>query len=463
MSRLVASVSGVRGVFADSLDPAVALRYAANFGRFIGKHTLNPQSAGRPKIVVGRDSRTTGPTVQNAVVSGLLGVGCDVVEIGVVPTPTVLLNVQKHHAQGGMAITASHNPPQWNALKFADGDGMFLESAKSARFLAQSQEEVIWQNWKEVGKLTKDSDAVLFHINKILQIPWLDTNAIRSRKFKVVIDSVNGAGGLASPLLLKELGCDVIEINSEPTGFFAHPAEPLNKNLKQLEEAVKLHHADLGFATDPDVDRLSIVDEKGKCIGEEYSVALAELFLLPKNPGDIVVNLSSSMLSDHIAARFGVKVHRTKVGEINVGKLMQEIKSPVGGEGNGGIICPDVNYTRDAMAGMALILGLLAESGKTVSQIVQDLPRFHISKAKMEIPATSMDAVLSKMPELLPGYEFDTLDGIKAIAEDHWIHIRKSGTEPIIRIYAESPSQEFSDKLCSDTIATLQKFSPNLN
>lgn len=452
---MVASVSGIRGVFAGSLDPAVALNYAANFGRFITQNTLNPQTAGRPKVVVGRDSRTTGQIVQRAVVAGLLGAGCDVIELGIVSTPTVLLNVQKHNAQGGIAITASHNPPEWNALKFADGDGMFLCAEKSARFLAKIQEQPVWQDWQHVGKPARDDAAISYHIQKILGIPWLDLENIRSRKFRVVIDSVNGAGGLSSPLLLRNLGCEVIEINSDPTGIFAHPAEPLNKNLTQLEEAVKLHHADLGFATDPDVDRLSIVDEKGSCIGEEYSVALAELFILPKDPGDIVVNLSTSMLSDHIARGFGVKVHRTKVGEINVGKLMREIGSPVGGEGNGGIICPKVNYTRDAMAGMAIILGLLAESGKIVSQIVGELPRFYMSKAKMQIPTDKMDAALSRIPQLLPGYALDTRDGIKASAEDHWIHIRKSGTEPIIRIYAESPAQDFSDKLCSDLIAKL--------
>ncbi len=455
MSKLVASVSGIRGVFADCLDPAIALRYGANFGSFISQNSHNPQASGRPKIVVGRDSRTTGQTVQSAVVAGLLGVGCDVVELGIVPTPTVLLNVQKHNAQGGIAITASHNPPEWNAMKFADGDGMFLSAEKSVRFLSQLQKQPVWQDWRQVGKTDLDDAGISYHIHKILEISWLDLAAIRATKFKVVIDSVNGAGGLSSPLLLRKLGCEVIEINSEPTGIFAHPAEPLNKNLAQLEEAVKLHRADLGFATDPDVDRLSIVDEHGRCIGEEYSVALAELFILPKEPGDIVVNLSTSMLSDHIAKRFGVQVHRTKVGEINVGKLMQEIGSPVGGEGNGGIICPKVNHTRDAMAGMAIILGLLAESGETVSQIVGELPRFFMAKAKMQIPADQMDAALFRIPELLPGYELDTRDGIKACKDDHWIHIRKSGTEPIIRIYAESPAQDFSDKLCADLIAKL--------
>lgn len=456
MGKLMAGVSGVRGVFADTLNPELVLRYAARFGLFCSENSLNPPSSGRPKIVVGRDSRTTGIALLSSVTAALLSVGCDVVDIGIVATPTVLLNVKKHCAQGGISITASHNPPQWNALKFVDGDGMFLSAEKAAAFLASVNDEIVWKDWQNVGTLIRDDNATAHHIERVLAIPFLDLDTIRARKFKVVIDSVNGAGGLVSPLLLEKLGCEVIAINSAPTGIFAHPAEPLNENLAQLEEAVKQHRADIGFATDPDVDRLSLADETGECIGEEYSVALAELFVLPQRPGDVVVNLSSSMLSDRIADKFGVKVHRAKVGEINVGKLMQEINSPIGGEGNGGVICPDVNYTRDAIAGMALILGLLAQSGQTLSQIVSGLPRYYFAKGKLELPPERMDGALNAIPGHLQGYELDFRDGIKATAPDHWIHIRKSGTEPIIRVYVESPSQERSDALCADLIAFIR-------
>ncbi len=448
-------VSGVRGVFGDSLGPEVVLRYAARFGQFISQNSLRPAREERPKIVVGRDSRTTGIAMLNTVTAALLSVGCDVIDIGVVATPTVLLNVIRHSAQGGISITASHNPPQWNALKFVDGDGMFLSADKASAFLASVDEPLGWNDWQGMGALSQDQEAINHHVAKVLGIPWLDIEKIQARKFKVVLDSVNGAGGLISPLLLKALGCEVIGINSSPTGVFAHPAEPLNQNLGQLEEEVRRNQADLGFATDPDVDRLSVVDEHGACIGEEYSIALAELFILPKNPGDIVVNLSTSMLSDHIAGLFGVKVHRTKVGEINVGKLMQEIKSPMGGEGNGGIICPEVNYTRDAIAGMALILGLLAESGKTVSQIVNELPRFYFAKGKLEISPARMDEAMASLPGILAGYELDLRDGVKATASDHWIHVRKSGTEPIIRVYVESGSVERSGQLCQDIISKI--------
>lgn len=230
----------------------------------------------------------------------------------------------------------------------------------------------------------------------------------------------------------------------------------MNQNLRQLEEAVREHKADLGFATDPDVDRLSIVSDQGYCIGEELSVVLCQCFVLPKNKGDIVVNLSTSMLSDDIAAKYGVKVHRTKVGEINVGKKMQAIGSPIGGEGNGGIICPEVHYTRDAPAGMALILGLLAESGKSISELVAELPKYYFAKDKVELEPARMDSAMAKVPEILKGYEIDDQDGIKGVGDKHWIHIRKSGTEPIIRVYVESDSQARSDAICSDTIAKLQ-------
>ncbi len=452
MSKLMTGVSGVRGVFGDSLDPANAMRFAARFGEFMTHYSLNPAREGKPKIVVGRDSRTTGIAMLNCVSAALLGVGCDVIDLGIVSTPTVLLNVKKHSAQGGISITASHNPPQWNAMKFVDGDGMFLAAQKAADFLGSIEEEIAWKDWQNVGALSQDEDAIRHHIEKVLDIPWLNLQKIRERKFRVVVDSVNGAGGLISPLLLKELGCEVVSINGSPTGIFAHPAEPQAVNLEQLEVEVRRQQADLGFATDPDVDRLAIVDEHGVCIGEEYSVALAELFILPKAKGDIVVNLSSSMLSDYIAKQFGVKVHRTKVGEINVGKKMLERGSPVGGEGNGGIICPAVNYTRDAVAGMALILGLLAETGKTLSEIVAELPRYHFAKGKLELEPSQMDKAMQRAQEALQDYEIDLQDGVKATASDHWIHIRKSGTEPIIRVYVESPSLESSGKLCRDII-----------
>jgi len=436
------SVSGVRGIFGETLTPLVVSRFAAQFGIFCN----------RGRVVVGRDSRTTGSAMFHCIVGSLLSVGCQVIDIGIVPTPSVLLSVKHHQADGGISITASHNPAQWNAMKFVDGDGMFLSSERASAFLSHLDSDIQWSDWQNIGALTHDPNAIFRHIEKVLSIPYVDYALIRKRRFKVVIDSVNGAGGLISPRVLRDLGCEVVELNSDPTGVFAHPAEPLNENLTQLEQAVAEHKADIGFATDPDVDRLAIVSDAGMCIGEELSVALAEKYVLNKKSGDIVVNLSSSMISDDIAASFGVKVHRVKVGEINVGKKMQELDSPIGGEGNGGIICPEVQYTRDAPAGMVLILALLSDSDQPLSALVDRLPRYYFSKGKIETTPQAIEGVMRKAHDLSIGKQTDMQDGIKIYGDKHWIHIRKSGTEPIIRVYVESDSPIRSKQICQDTI-----------
>ncbi|MDI3503076.1 MAG: phosphomannomutase [Candidatus Cloacimonadota bacterium] len=445
----MASVSGVRGIFGESLTPPVVQKYVAGFAMF------QMSTHGKGKIIVGRDSRTTGEAMMHIVASTLMSIGLDVCYLGIASTPTILLAVEDSDAIGGIAITASHNPPQWNAMKFVDADGMFLAPDKATAFLSSLDKETNWASWQEIGTFSVDNQAIKRHIDKILAIPYLDIQKIKDMKLKVVLDSVNGAGAHISETLLKTLGCEVISINSEPTGIFAHPAEPLNQNLSQLEQAVQEHKADLGFATDPDVDRLSIVSDQGNCIGEELSVALSEIFVLPKNPGDVVVNLSTSMLSDYLAKRYGVKVHRTKVGEINVGKKMQAISSPIGGEGNGGIICPEVHYTRDAPAGMALILGLLAETGKSISELVNELPKYYFVKDKISLKPEEMEAAMLKAKDILSGYEIDTQDGIKGSKNDHWIHIRKSGTEPIIRVYVESDALQKSEQICRQTLQKL--------
>lgn len=448
MSKLMASVSGVRGIYGDSLTALSALTYAAHFGIYTG----------RGKVIVGRDSRVTGIAMLQAVTAGLISVGCDVIDLGIVATPSLLLAVKNNGVSGGICITASHNPPEWNAMKFIDSNGMFLFPDASAKFLESVNNEIAWSNWQSIGKISYDNTATEKHIQKVLSIPYLDIEKIRKRAFKVVIDTVNGAGGLIAPLLLEQLGCEVIRINDEPNGFFAHPAEPLNCNLKQLEEEVRNTGADIGFATDPDVDRLSIVSEQGECIGEELSVAFAESFVLAKKKGDIVVNLSSSLISEYVAKQYGVSVLRTRIGEINVSKKMLEINSPIGGEGNGGIICPDVQYTRDAIAGIALILGYLAEKVQTVSQIVQTFPKYFMFKHKIETVSSKIDAIMSNAIFVFEGMEVDTQDGVKAIGDNFWVHVRKSGTEPIIRIYVESDSPTKSIDICKKTIEKLTAY-----
>ncbi|MCF7793619.1 MAG: phosphoglucosamine mutase [Candidatus Cloacimonetes bacterium] len=445
MSKLMVSVSGVRGIFGESLTPEIALKYAAHFGIF----------SERGKIIVGRDSRVTGQAMFNAVTAGLMSVGCDVVDLGIVSTPTVLLAVEESDASGGISITASHNPAEWNAMKFVGANGMFLFPENADTFINSLDKPVDYVGWDRIGKLSSDPDGSKRHIEKILQIPYLDVEKIKAKKFKVVLDCVNGAGGMIAPDLLRALGCEVIELNCEPTGIFAHIPEPLNKNLGDLEKAVAEHKADLGFATDPDVDRLSVVDETGKCIGEEFSLLLAEKFILSKVKGDIVINLSSSMASEDVAAEFGVQVHRTKVGEINVGKKMKELQSPVGGEGNGGIICPEVHYTRDAPAGMAIILGYLAERNEPISKLAAEIPHYYFAKNKIKVDPAELDNIMAKVPEIFADYTLDTTDGIKVLGEKFWIHIRKSGTEPIIRVYVESETAEKSEQICKETIEKL--------
>lgn len=445
-SKLMASVSGVRGIFGDSITPEIALRFASHFGIL----------QNRGKIIVGRDSRKTGPAMLHSVISGLISVGCDVIDLGIVSTPTVLLAVEESNADGGISITASHNSAEWNAMKFVDANGMFLFPEKANEFLERIDTEIEFSEWNNMGSVSSDNDASARHIKKIMGISYLDIKKIQSKKYKVVIDSVNGAGGNISPKLLRDLGCEVIEINSETNGEFAHTPEPLNKNLKQLEDAVKKHKADIGFATDPDVDRLAIVSEKGNAIGEELSLLISERFVLAKKKGKIVTNLSSSMASEDIAKDFGVEVVRTKVGEINVGKKMMELHSPIGGEGNGGIICPEVHYTRDAPAGMALILGCMTEYDKPISEIASEIPQYYFAKGKVKTAPENLDKVMQKVEAEFADFKKDRTDGIKVLGEGYWIHMRKSGTEPIVRVYVESDSPERSEKICNDTIEKIK-------
>lgn len=445
MSELMISVSGVRGVFGKGLTPEIALNMAAHFGIFCNKGT----------IVVGRDSRTTGTAMLHAIVSGLISVGCDVIDIGIAATPTTLLMVEQSQASGGISITASHNPAEWNAMKLVDSNGLFLFPERSEAFIRFLQEPIEYAPWDKMGKVITKNNASTEHIQKILAIPYLPLEEIRKRHFKVVLDSVNGAGGVISPILLKELGCEVISINEEPTGHFAHTPEPLNQNLTQLEKAVQEHMADIGFATDPDVDRLAVVSEKGYCIGEEFTLLLCERFVLSKKKGDIVTNLSSSMASEDIAREYGVQVHRTRVGEINVGKKMKEIQSPIGGEGNGGCICPDVHYTRDAPVGMALLLAYMAEQGKLISELTESIPHYFFSKDKIITDKSKLDPIMKQAEIVFKNENIDRTDGLKIIGDKHWIHIRKSGTEPIIRVYVEAETQEKANSICINTITAI--------
>ncbi len=461
------SVSGIRGVFGTSLTPENVLKYATYFGIYCQMK----QSEKLPKdlstenrkiqVVIGRDSRLTGRTLCYAVRSALISVGCNVIDLGVVATPTLLFSTKELHADGGICITASHNPAQWNALKLCSDRGMFLFPEEVQQFHQIMENKIVYADWDKQGQVITNYDMIQSHIDKILSIPYVNNEKIYKKKFKVVIDSVNGAGGLISPYLLKKLGCEVININEQPTGIFAHNPEPLGKNLQQLQEAVLSNKADIGFATDPDVDRLSIISNKGEAIGEELSLVLAAKYVLSRKQGDIVTNCSTTMAIEDIADFYRRSVYRTKVGEINVGKKMLEMNAAVGGEGNGGIICPEVNYTRDACAGMAIILGLLAEEDLSISQIVDQIPKYFITKDKVELQNVDFNKVVQQLQEFYFNQTIDKTDGLKIIDDNYWIHIRKSGTEPIIRIYVESDSQDKSNSLCLEAktrlILSMQK------
>ena len=443
MSKLMKSVSGIRGIVGDSLTTELVLSYAKRFGVF----------SGRGKVVVGRDSRTTGKMLLKTVSAGLMSVGADVIDLGICPTPTVLLAVENLKADGGIAITASHNPQEWNALKLINDTGTFLTPAQSKDFWNIPEKEQADLDWAHIGSFTEYACAIDDHINAIMKLPLIAVDKIKKKHFKVVIDSTNGAGGLMSPKFLRELGCDVVELYSEPNGIFSRVAEPAAQNLGALEDEVIKHKADIGFATDPDVDRLSIVSNEGIALGTEYTLLLAEKYVLSQKKGNIATNLSSSMASDVIAKENAVEIFRSPVGEINVAEAMIEHNCVIGGEGNGGIILPELHFTRDAPLGMALILSYMAISGKSISELAAEIPRYYIYKTKLELSeAIDFNKVAGKMTQDYSHKKIDAQDGIKIIDPGFWIHIRKSGTEPIVRVIAESSSEEESKKLCKDII-----------
>jgi phosphomannomutase len=438
MTGLMKSVSGIRGIVGESLTVENALQFAKRFGAFCNGE----------KVIVGRDSRTTGTMLFNTISAGLMSVGVDVIDLGICPTPTILLATENSDAGGGIAITASHNPPEWNALKLISEDGMFLTQAQVQEFWSLPEDKITYKTWQNIGKLYHDNTAIDSHIKAILDISLVDVNAIRRQRYCVAIDSTNGAGGLLSPLLLKKLGCEVIELFPEPTGIFSRIAEPAADNLKDLKKLVIDKSADIGFATDPDVDRLSVVTEQGKALGTEYSLLLAEDYVLSQKKGCIATNVSSSMASEDIAKRYRVQVFLTKVGEINVVEAIREHHCVIGGEGNGGIILPELHCTRDAPLGMALILSYMAKTGKRISELVANIPYYYMAKEKLPLPEeTNFTLIISELKKRYADKKFDFTDGVKVISNDWWIHIRKSGTEPVVRIIAESKSKEKSEYL----------------
>jgi phosphomannomutase len=450
-SRLMVSVSGVRGRVGEGLTPEIISHFAAAFGAYVREH-----GPGRT-VILGRDSRVSGPMFVRAATAALQSVGCHVVDVGIAPTPTVQLAVEDLAAAGGLAVTASHNPVEWNALKFIGSSGMFLDADEAQAMRALLEGEIPRAAWNDLGGWRRDELAVDRHLQRVLNIPFLDIAAIRRRRFRVALDCVRGAGGVIFPRLLEELGCEVEAINLETDGHFPREPEPVAENLRDLENLVRRVGADVGFATDPDADRLSLVSEAGAALGEDYTLALAARLLLRHRPGPVVTNLSTSRLLDDVAAEAGVPLIRTPVGEINVARRMHAEGATIGGEGNGGVILPDVHLTRDAPVAAALILQLLAESEQPLSRLARDVGSYAIVKEKVPRPAQPLDEVYASLVARLAAPEVDRQDGLRLAwpEQRRWAHLRPSGTEPIVRIIAEAPTEQEARDLVETLRAAL--------
>ena len=456
---LMISVSGMRGIVGKDLTPELVARHAAALGAWAGQN-------GKPVVVLGRDARTSGPMFARAATAGLMSVGVEVIDVGVVPTPTVQLAVEHHHAGAGLILTASHNPIEWNALKFVGPDGIFLDGADGNAVRALAEQGPARTGWEGVGQYREDRDAIKRHLEQVLALPGLDVEAIRAKRFTVALDCVRGAGGTTIPQLLERLGCRVSGINLETDGRFPRAPEPLPENLGELSQLVRQSGAVIGLAVDPDVDRLALVDETGRPIGEDYTLAFAvravldgaaeppSLSLAPLGTGSaaeppvVVANLSTSLVVEDAAQMCGARFVRAAVGEANVARAIRDEGAVIGGEGNGGVILPALHIGRDAPVGVALILHLLARSGQAVSRLVAGQPQYRIVKAKGQ-RGKDLAPVYAKLTARFSDAAADTRDGLRLAWKDRWVHIRPSGTEPIVRFIAEAPTAEAAEQLVS--------------
>ena len=447
---LMVGVSGIRGIVGKDLTEEIVARYAGAFGLWAKER--------KPLVVVGRDARESGPAFERAVVAGLVSVGCSVVKVGLVPTPTVQLAVEHHAAGGGIAITASHNPIEWNALKFIGSDGIFLDGADGAKVVALAAERRGGDG--RGAAVSEDPEAVARHLDAVLKLPAVDVASIRARQFTVALDAVRGAGGPVMRTLLERLGCEVAGINLETDGRFPRPPEPVPENLGGLSTLVRRAGAALGIAVDPDVDRLAIVDENGAPIGEDYTLAFAVRAVLggKRETGNgkrvVVCNLSTSLVVEDAARECGAEVVRTPVGEVHVARAILRLAAVIGGEGNGGVMYPVLHAGRDAPVAAALLLTLLARDGRRVSELVAAAPRYAIVKAKAERRTRNaergLEDVYAALRRRFPEASADTQDGLRLAWRDCWLHVRPSNTEPIIRLIAEAPSGAAAQELVDE-------------
>jgi phosphomannomutase len=444
---LIKSISGIRGTLGgnagENLTPIDVVKYTAAFGSML----LNAKQGN--KVVVGRDARISGPIVHELVANTLMALGIDVIDAGLSTTPTVEMAVVEEKAAGGIILTASHNPKQWNALKLLNHKGEFISAADGAEVLALADSQVI--NFASVDHLgtRTQKDFLPMHIQKILDLPLVNRDLIAAQKFKVAVDAVNSVGGVAVPALLRALGVeDIVEINCEPTGHFAHNPEPLPEHLGQIASEVKSSKCDLGIVVDPDVDRLALISDDAEMFGEEYTLVAVADYYLKHTPGPTVSNLSSTRALRDVTEKAGQQYEASAVGEVNVVEKMKEIGAVIGGEGNGGIIVPELHYGRDALAGIALFLSHLAETGLSPSALRATYPNYRMSKNKAELQAgTDVDGILEKIQKKYKKQPINTVDGVKIEFDKDWVHLRKSNTEPIIRIYAESDSIIIAENL----------------
>ena len=456
---LIKSISGFRGTIggkpSENLTPIDAVKFAAAYGSWLKK----ANSKDRLKVVVGRDARISGEMIQQLVMNTLVGLGIEIIDLGLSTTPTVEIAVPMEKAHGGIILTASHNPKQWNALKLLNEKGEFLSGKDGAEILELAeQSDFTFADVDSLGKIKPATHYIDTHIEEVVMLPLVDAKKIAKANFKVVVDGVNSTGGIAVPKLLKRLGVEVVELYCEPTGHFPHNPEPLKEHLTDICELVTKEKAHLGIVVDPDVDRLAFITEEGEMFGEEYTLVACADYVLSKTPGNTVSNLSSSRALRDITEKRGGNYSASAVGEVNVVEMMKEKKAVIGGEGNGGIIYPELHYGRDSLVGIALFLTFLAGKDAKVSEIRNSYPSYFMSKKKIELtPELDVDHILQKMEEKYSEENISTIDGVKIDFKEHWVHLRKSNTEPIIRIYTEATSQKKADDVADEMIQEIKE------
>ena len=456
---LIKSISGIRGTIGgktgDNLTPLDTVKFAAAYGTWLKNNSTNKNL----KVAVGRDARISGKMIQELTMNTLTGLGIDVIDLGLSTTPTVEVAVPLENADGGIILTASHNPKQWNALKLLNSKGEFLDGEAGALILEIAEKENFdFAEVDDLGKITVIDDYIDRHIEEVLKLKLVDADKISSAKFKVAVDAVNSTGGIAIPALLKRMGVEVIELYCEPNGHFPHNPEPLKEHLTDICDLMKKEKADLGIVVDPDVDRLAFIDENGEMFGEEYTLVACADYVLSKTPGNTVSNLSSSRALRDITEKHNGEYNASAVGEVNVVQLMKDSEAIIGGEGNGGIIYPEAHYGRDSLVGTALFLTYLAEKKETVSAIRASYPSYYMSKNKIQLtPDLDVDGVLKAVEKRHSSEEISTVDGVKIDFPENWVHLRKSNTEPIIRIYTEAKSQQEADELAQKMISEIEQ------